>query len=114
MLNSNDWNVEYISEAQKDFDSLDGSQRLIVANALKKIVKNPLPDYKGGYGKPLSNKRNLDLSSLLKVKLKSSGIRIVYKIVEINHVMTIIVIGARADNEVYILAKKRVMKYNMK
>ena len=33
-----------------------------------------------------------------------------YKLVEINGIMVIVVIGARADNEVYDIAQKRIAK----
>lgn len=44
----------------------------------------------------------------LKIKLKAAGIRIVYKLVEIDGVM---VIGVRADNEVYDIAQKGIIKF---
>lgn len=34
---------------------LDNSQRLLVLKAVQKVQINPLPDYEGGYGKPLGN-----------------------------------------------------------
>ena len=97
------WSVEFTSQARKDFSSLDNSQRLIVRKAISKVSKNPLPQSEGGYGKPLGNKHGNDLTGLLKIKLKSSGIRIIYKLV-----MIIIVIGMRSDEEVYDIAHKRI------
>ena len=47
------WEIEYIPQAAEDFDKLDGSQKKLVLKALNKVAKNPLPDYEGGYGKPL-------------------------------------------------------------
>ncbi|MDD6827233.1 MAG: hypothetical protein PUE12_14260 [Oscillospiraceae bacterium] len=35
----------------------------------------------GGYGKPPENKNGSDLSRFLKVRLKSAGLRVVYKVV---------------------------------
>ena len=64
----------------------------------------------GGYGKPLSNYNNSKLAGLLKIKLKNAGIRIVYNLVRIDSKMVIIIIGARADNEVYKLAEDRLKK----
>ena len=100
------WDVVYLEEAEEDFKKLDGSQKKLVRKALEKIASNPLSINEGGYGKPLGNKNNNDLSGFLKVKLKSAGIRIVYKVVKTENSMTVIVIGAREDNEVYDIAKK--------
>ena len=76
---------------------------------LNRVSENPLPDYMGGYGKPLGNKDGINLSGLLKIKLKSSGLRFVYKLEQSDSGMLIIVIGARSDNEVYRLAGKRII-----
>ena len=107
------WEVEYLPEAENDLKSLDGSQRILVLKAIKKVKQNPLPVYEGGYGKPLGNKNGNDLSSFLKVKLKSAGLRVVYKVVKQNDKMLIIVIGARADEEVYGIAQKRIQENDL-
>ena len=39
------WNVQYLPEAKKDLESLDGSQRKLVVKAIAKVSTNPLPDY---------------------------------------------------------------------
>ena len=100
------WEVEYLPEANQDLKNLDGSQRLLVLKAIKKVQQNPISIYEGGYGKPLGNKNGSDLSGFLKVKLKSAGLRVVYKVVRQDDKMLIIVIGARADEEVYGIAQK--------
>ena len=105
------WNVMYLPEAEKDLKDLDGSQRILVLKAIKKIQQNPVSQNEGGYGKPLGNKNGNNLSGFLKVKLKSAGLRIVYKTVKVNGMMLVIVIGARADDEVYDIAAKRI-RYN--
>ena len=85
------WEVEYLPEAESDLKSLDGSQRILVLKAIKKVKQNPLPVYEGGYGKPLGNKNGNDLTGFLKVKL----------------------IGARADEEVYGIAQKRIQENDL-
>lgn len=107
------WNVKFLPEAKKDLISLDGSQQKLVLKAIKKVQTNPLPQWAGGYGKPLENKNGNDLSGFLKIKLKSAGIRIVYKTAEINEEMLVIVIGVREDNEVYEIAEKRIKNNNL-
>lgn len=100
-------------EAEKDILALDGSQRRQVFKAIDKVRQNPLPVSEGGYGKPLGNKGGTDLSGLLKIKLKASGIRIVYQLVRTETAMTLIIVGARADDEVYRAAEKRRKKHGL-
>lgn len=102
----------YLPEAENDLRRLDGSQRKLVLKALQKVRSNPLPQSEGGYGKPLGNKLSNNLSGLLKIKLRASGLRIVYRLIRSNDKMLIIVIGARADNDVYETAQKRIQDNN--
>lgn len=104
------WEVVFTQEAEKDFAALDGSQKILVKKAIQKVKKNPLPNSEGGYGKPLNNYSNSKLAGLLKIKLKNAGIRIIYKLLKIDEKLIIIVIGARADDEVYKIAENRVNK----
>lgn len=104
------WNIEYRPEALDDLKKLDGSQKAPVLKAIDKVSTNPLPDYEGGYGKPLGNKNGNNLAGFLKIKLKKSGIRVVYDLVREDKNMRIIIIGIRSDNEVYDLAKNRIEK----
>ena len=101
------WSLRYLPEAVKDLKNLSGNQRIMVAKAIDKVLENPLPIQEGGYGKPLGNKNGNDLSGLLKIKLKSVGIRIVYKIYKTETEMLVVVIWARADDEVYETAGHR-------
>lgn len=101
------WELSFLPEAREDLRALDGSQRIRVVKVIAKVQSNPLPSSEGGYGKPLGNKRLSQLSGLMKVKLKSDGIRIVYKLERIEHAMRIVVIGVRSDDAVYREAQKR-------
>ena len=101
------WELSFLPEAREDLRALDGSQRIRVVKAIAKVQSNPLPSSEGGYGKPLGNKRLSQLSGLMKVKLKSDGIRIVYKLERIEHAIRIVVIGVRSDDAVYREAQKR-------
>lgn len=106
----NTWKIEYLDKALEDLKALDGSQRKQVDKAIKKVAKNPLPRAEGGYGDPLGNKIGINLTGLLKIKLLKLGIRVVYKLIKIDDRMLIIVIGARADDEVYEIAAQRVVE----
>lgn len=97
--------VKYSQEADHDLSKLDGSKRIRVLKAIQKVSENPEPNTEGGYGKPLGNKGNRNLTGLLKIKV--DDIRIVYTLQKIKGVMYVIVIAAREDSEVYDIADKR-------
>ena len=97
MWSLNKWKVEYLPAALQDRRRLDGSVRKTVDKAIDKVSTNPLPVDEGGYGKPLGNKSGNNLTGLLKIKLRASGIRIIYQIVRENTVMKIVIIGIRED-----------------
>ena len=103
------WTIRLLPDVEKDISKLGGNQKKNVAKAIKKVAQNPLPANEGGYGKPLGG----DLAGYQKIKLKSDGIRVVYKLVQTDTQMLVIVVGARADNEVYEDAKQRIAKYNL-
>ena len=107
------WTVEFLPEALKDWKSLSGNQAAMVGKAIDRVQTNPLPVSEGGYGKPLGNKSGRNLSGMLKIKLRDAGIRIVYRLINTDTRMIIVVIGARADDEVYDAALKRREKYGL-
>ena len=98
------WKISFLEEAIEDFSNLDHSQQIEVAKALDKVKQNHLPLQEGGYGKPLGG----NLASCCKIKLKKSGIRIVYKIERLENEMIVIVIGFRRNLEVYKIAEERI------
>lgn len=108
----NDWAIQYTAAAKEDLKELDGSTRCAVVRSIKKVSKNPLPYTEGGYGKPLGHNAGSNLTGCLKIKLKRYGIRIVYQLKRTERGMEILIIGARAESEVYIEAEKRIAKQN--
>ena len=102
------WDVIYTDEAKKDYNALDPSSLNQVDKAIRKVSQNPLSESEGGYSKPLGNKRGKNLTGLLKIKLKKLGIRVVYKLIRTDEIMKIIIVAARADDEVYEIAAKRI------
>ena len=107
------WQIEYLEEAKKDLKKLDRSAQIIVLKGIDKVSENPLPVQQGGYGKPLGNKSGTNLTNLLKIKFRDIGIRVVYKVEYTDTVMKIIVISARADEQVYIETTKRRTKHDL-
>ncbi len=104
------WEVKYLPEALNDLDELDGSQRKLVLKSIEKVRNNPLSQQEGGYGKLLGRRGNIDLTGFLKIKLKASGLRVVYTLMRQEDRMLIVVIGVREDEEVYSKAEKRIKK----
>lgn len=45
------WELKYLPKAEKDLKDLDGTQRILVLKAIKKVQQNPLPTDENGYGK---------------------------------------------------------------
>ena len=106
------WKLSYLPEAEKDLKALDGSQRILVLKAIKKVQQNPLPAEENGYGKSLGNYGSTGLAGL-KIKLRAAGLRVVYKLQRTESEMLVIVIGVRADEEVYDIAAKRAARHNL-
>ena len=50
---------------------------------------------------------------LFRSKLRTAGLRAVYKLQRTETSMLVIVVGVRADEEVYELAEKRIQKYRL-
>lgn len=107
------WDVKYLPEALDDLDELDGSQRKLVLKSIEKVRKNPLSQQEGGYGKLLGKRGNTDLTGFLKIKVRASGLRLVYKVIKQEDRMLIVVIGAREDEEVNSIAEKRIKKNDL-
>ncbi len=107
------WTVEFLKEASDDLKMLDGSVRPQILKGIEKVSQNPLPDYQGGYGKPLGNQSGTELAGFLKIKFKKIGIRVVYKNQIAENVMKIIIISARSDNQVYNEADTRRKRYKL-
>ena len=101
------YKVDYSEEAKIDLKEFNKSQRRQIYDAVDKVSQNPLPQNEGGYGKPLGNKQGRNLTGHFKIVLMKLGIRVVYKLLRTETTMRIIVVAARADDEVYDIAAKR-------
>ena len=107
------WSIEFLEEAEKDMNKLDHSAQIQVLKGIRRVSQNPLPSDEGGYGKPLGNKSGSNLTSLMKIKFRDLGIRVVYKVERIDEIMKIIVVSARTDEQVYKEAAKRRAKHDL-
>ncbi len=104
------WKVEYLKEALADLKKLDHSQRVKVVKKINRVASNLLPNSEGGYGEPLGSKSRTRLSGYCKIKLQKQGLRVVYYLVRDDKTIRVVVVSARADDEVYLIAQKRKQK----
>lgn len=104
------WNICITDEAKKDYEKIEGSIRKQVLAGIIKVSKAPLPS-PNGYGKPLGNKNDSNLTGSFKIKYRGIGIRVVYTLVMDKMAMNIMVISQRDDNYCYDLVAKLYDKY---
>ena len=97
--------VQFLKEAQEDYDALDGSQKKWVEAAVERLKVRG-----GELGEPLHKSPTDDLRGCKKLKNKSLGLRIVFRVISPGEceIIEIIVIGKRSDSEVYHMAGKRL------
>lgn len=107
------WSIVFLEEAEKDMKKLDHSVQIQVLKGIRKVSQNPLPIEEGGYGKPFGNKNGINLTNFMKIKFRDLGIRIVYKVEQVDGVMKIIVVSARTGEQVYKEAAKRREKHDL-
>ena len=104
------WSLGFYPEALDDIKALDKASERLVAKALAKVRVNPLPASEGGYGKPLGNRNGSKLAGLNKIKLRGSGLRVVYELRRHDEEMLVVIVGIRDDEKVYREAARRYKK----
>ncbi len=92
------YSVKFRDDAAKEWKKWGATVQRQFAKKLKSLIENPhIPSEK--------------LSSLLncyKIKLKASGYRLVYEVVDNKLIIIVITVGKRNRNEVYDIAKDRL------
>ena len=107
------WEVAFLREALDDLRRLDGSVRTRVLKAIQKAASNPVSQREGGYGKPLGRHGAVDLVGLFKIKLRSDGIRVVYRLERLEGRMLVVVVGVRTNDDVYDEAARRRRRHGL-
>ncbi len=99
------YKIEFLPDAEKDFDGLEGSARKEVAKKIDGLADNPF------LGKPLGKKYGLDLTGFYKLYAAKRKYRIVYRLIGKDiEVIEIVGIGKRDKEEVYKLVSRRLKK----
>jgi mRNA interferase RelE/StbE len=87
---------------EKDLSKLSHAQEMLVLKQFQKLKTSP------ELGKPLGNKAGYNLSSCKKIYVDKKKIRIVYRIIDNEIIVEVIVVGKREDMKVYAKASKRL------
>ncbi|MGV2927637.1 addiction module toxin RelE [Macrococcus capreoli] len=92
--------IQWTRYSQKDYENLDGNQKIAVDKAIDRIKINGMLE--GEYLRK-------ELTGCKKIKHRKLGLRIVFREIDNKiEIIEIICIGKRADNEVYKTAVKRI------
>ncbi len=99
------YRIEFIPDAENDFEGLDGSVKKDVARRIDVLSEDPF------LGKPLGNKFGIDLTGFYKLYMARKKYRIVYRLIGKSvEVIEIVGIGKRDKEEVYKLVARRLKK----
>lgn len=89
------YRVEFLPDAAREFDALDGSLKKIAAKQIDKLVERP------ELGEPLGKRMGIDLTGYRKIYFGKKGYRIVYELQRQKLVILIIGIGKRERADIY-------------
>lgn len=87
----------FSKEAKREWDKLDIKLQIQLGKKLKKRLENPIV---------LKDKLS-DMDRCYKIKLKSSGYRLIYQVAQDQIIVCVIAIGKR-DSYIYEIAKTRI------
>ncbi|CNH65852.1 type II toxin-antitoxin system RelE/ParE family toxin [Yersinia mollaretii] len=92
------YTVKFREEALKEWHKLDKTIQQQFAKKLKKCSDNP----------HIESARLRGMKNCYKIKLRSSGFRLVYEVIDDNLIIAVVAVGKRERNEVYQLASDRL------
>lgn len=94
------FNVEFDERALREWKRLDNAIREQFKKKLKKLQQNPYVESARLHG---------ELAECFKIKLKSSGFRLIYQVIDEEIVIWVIAVGKREDGKAYDSASKRIL-----
>ena len=89
------YKIEFLPEAAREFEALDGSLKKVAAKQIEKLTERP------ELGEPLGKRMGIDLTGYRKIYFGKRGYGIVYEIRRQRLVILIIGIGKRERAEIY-------------
>ena len=89
------YRVEFLPDAAREFEAIDGSLRKLAAKQIDKLVERP------ELGEALGNRMGIDLTGYRKTYFGKKCFRIIYEIQHQRLVVLIIGIGKREREEIY-------------
>ncbi|WP_119145090.1 type II toxin-antitoxin system RelE family toxin [Pseudomonas reidholzensis] len=92
------YDLEFDLRAQKEFGKLEPQLQLQFAKKLKERLAQPRVD----------SDKLIGMTDCYKIKLRSAGYRLVYRVLEDRVVVIVIAVGKRERNAVYETAKTRL------
>ncbi len=96
------YEIEFYEEAFDEWRRLDSSIRGQFKKKLAKLVEDP--------HRPASRLRGLE--GCYKIKLRTAGVRLVYKVEDGELVILVVAVGKRDKNTVYDSARERLFTSN--
>jgi len=89
--------LKFLPSAKKEWDKLDNSIKVQFKKKLGKCLENP----------HIPANKLCDFDSAYKIKLRSSGYRLVYEVDDQDVIVFVIAVGKRENSVVYDKAKSR-------
>jgi mRNA interferase RelE/StbE len=92
------FDLEFLPSAQKEWNKLDSAIQKQLTKKLRERLSGPR----------VLSARLRDMPDCYKIKLRSAGYRLVYRVYDDRIVVQVIAVGRRERNEVYKIAAGRV------
>lgn len=92
------YHLQFLPSADKEWQKLNASIRLQFAKRLQDRLANP----------HVPSARLFDMPNCYKIKLRSAGYRLVYRVIDDCIVVQVVAVGKRERNQVYKIAAGRI------
>lgn len=92
------YHLQFLPSADKEWQKLNASIRLQFAKKLQDRLSNP----------HVPSARLFNMPNCYKIKLRSAGYRLVYRVIDDCIVVQVVAVGKRERNQVYKIAAGRV------
>ncbi|MBC2622573.1 MULTISPECIES: type II toxin-antitoxin system RelE family toxin [Citrobacter] len=92
------YTVKFREDALKEWQKLDKAIQQQFAKKLKKCCENP----------HVPSAKLRGIKDCYKIKLRTSGFRLVYQVIDDTQVIAVVAVGKRERSEVYNLASERL------